>query len=48
MTSVMDSRKFDCWVLASAEFRFSVTEKAKLFPASEANGTWEKLAMPNI
>jgi hypothetical protein len=44
----MDCKKFDCWALASAEVMSSVTEKAKLFPASEANGTWEKLAMPNI
>jgi hypothetical protein len=48
MTSVMDCKKADCWALASSEFRFSDKERTKFVPASEANGDWAKLAIPNM
>jgi hypothetical protein len=44
----MDCRKAETWVLASSEFRFSDKEKTKACPASEANGVWAKLAIPNM
>jgi hypothetical protein len=48
IASVMDCKNADVWVLASAAAKSSVIEKEKLDPASDANGVWAKLDIPNM